>query len=692
MPARRMVMIVAAALALGAAAGGQVSGQAETLLQKAIQAETVDGNLKAAIGLYEQAVAAAGSNRPVAARALVQMGQCYEKLGSAEARKAYQRVVRDFGDQAEPLKAARTRLAALVKATEAGAAAPRFRRLEIPGKPSMNSAAMLSPDGTRFAFVAEGSIWTVPVSGGVHPDIAGEAVRLTKDMRAWEAGNCTVAWSTDGQWIAFRVRPDHSVYLVPASGGEPRRVDGIGPAPGGAQSMRISVSQSGKRIVFAAGPELSPSLFMIPGEGGRPSRLVPEIALEPAFSPNGRLVAYVKGERTAGGRLASIMVVAADGAEPVLVSSLPVDASTDSPTWSPDGRMIAFPVAAEDSGALWIVPVSSGGKPEAEPTKIDLKPIVTATLHGKSVRKFMDPLGGWSHKNEIALLLESPEDSAIYRVPVAGGRATLIGLEGREPRWSPDGKRVYFRGKTNIESVAAEGGDERPVPIGYKIPLTVWFPSGSNEVSRDGKSIVFAGGYHKSEQHPGLSGIFIVPSEGGEARQIAVPGDGVPLNPSWSPDGKWLAYTNTNSIWIVASEGGSPRQLTTAADQVAENELRWSPDGKTIAYFGADKTLRLTAVTVGPSQVLTRIPLANYFLGLSWSPDGSKLAYTTIEKAWIISASGGEPREIPVGFEGRMTQIDWSPDGRNLVFMGATGGEEEVWLMSDFLHLVKAVR
>jgi dipeptidyl aminopeptidase/acylaminoacyl peptidase len=68
------------------------------------------------------------------------------------------------------------------------------------------------------------------------------------------------------------------------------------------------------------------------------------------------------------------------------------------------------------------------------------------------------------------------------------------------------------------------------------------------------------------------------------------------------------------------------------------------------------------------------------------------LAYTTIEKVWVIPASGGEPREIPVGFEGSITQVDWSPDGQTLAFMGATGAKEEVWLMSDFLHLVKAGR
>jgi Tol biopolymer transport system component len=359
--------------------------------------------------------------------------------------------------------------------------------------------------------------------------------------------------------------------------------------------------------------------------------------------------------------------------------------------------MIAFPAVTEDSAALWIVPVSIDGRPEAEPTKIDLKPIVMATLHGKSVRKFVNPLGGWSRKNEIALLLESPADSAIYRVPVAGGRATLIALEGREPRWSPDGKRVYFRGKTNIESVASEGGDERSVPIRSEVPMIVWFPSGSNEVSRDGRSIVFAGGYRVNEQRAALSGIFTIPSQGGEARPIAVPAGGSPENPSWSPDGKWIAYTGyaqagpgaKAGIWIVSSEGGSPKQITSDADQVEENELRWSPNGKTIAYFGADKTVRLIPSTGGPSQVLTKIPIVNDFLGLSWSPDGSKLAYTTIQKAWVIPASGGEPREIPVGFEGKITQIDWSPDGKTLAFTGASGAEEEVWLMSDFLPLVK---
>ena len=61
-------------------------------LQAAVRAETVDGNLKGAIELYQKL--SKSSDRAVAAQALVRMGQCYEKLGSTEARQAYERAVR----------------------------------------------------------------------------------------------------------------------------------------------------------------------------------------------------------------------------------------------------------------------------------------------------------------------------------------------------------------------------------------------------------------------------------------------------------------------------------------------------------------------------------------------------------------------------------------------------------------------
>ena len=78
-----------------------------------------------------------------------------------------------------------------------------------------------------------------------------------------------------------------------------------------------------------------------------------------------------------------------------------------------------------------------------------------------------------------------------------------------------------------------------------------------------------------------------------------------------------------------------------------------------------------------------------WFLGLSWSPDGARLAYTDFKRVLVIPAAGGEPEVVQPGFEGAILTLDWSPDGQTFAFWGTTGGEEEVWLMSDFLPLVK---
>ena len=85
--------------------------RAEVALQAAIHTEIVDGNLKAAIQQYE-AVTRSG-NRKAAAQALVKMGRCYEKLGDAQSKAAYERVIRDYTDQQDAVRQAQRSLAAM---------------------------------------------------------------------------------------------------------------------------------------------------------------------------------------------------------------------------------------------------------------------------------------------------------------------------------------------------------------------------------------------------------------------------------------------------------------------------------------------------------------------------------------------------------------------------------------------------
>src|SRR6476620_7237298 len=102
----KVIMVLAVAGVLAAQ-----SGDADVMLQRAIRKESVEGDLKGAIDLYKKVAAA--KNRSAAAKALLRLGECYEKQGNAESRKTYERLVRDFSDQADLAARARARLTAL---------------------------------------------------------------------------------------------------------------------------------------------------------------------------------------------------------------------------------------------------------------------------------------------------------------------------------------------------------------------------------------------------------------------------------------------------------------------------------------------------------------------------------------------------------------------------------------------------
>ena len=80
----------------------------DKLFKAAMNTELVDGNLPAAIEQYTKVVQT--GSRALAAQALVRMAECYQKLGDAESRKIYERLVRDYADQKESAAIARARL------------------------------------------------------------------------------------------------------------------------------------------------------------------------------------------------------------------------------------------------------------------------------------------------------------------------------------------------------------------------------------------------------------------------------------------------------------------------------------------------------------------------------------------------------------------------------------------------------
>jgi tetratricopeptide (TPR) repeat protein len=88
--------------------------QSEKLFNEGIYQEEVKGELKKAIKVYQEIVNKFRENRPMAAKAQLHIGMCYEKLGKQAAIKAYKKVIWEFPDQEEVVIEARMRLSGLM--------------------------------------------------------------------------------------------------------------------------------------------------------------------------------------------------------------------------------------------------------------------------------------------------------------------------------------------------------------------------------------------------------------------------------------------------------------------------------------------------------------------------------------------------------------------------------------------------
>ncbi|MBE3134274.1 MAG: PD40 domain-containing protein, partial [Acidobacteria bacterium] len=166
------------------------------LLRAAIEKEEVDGDLDAAIAQYKQVIKVAGANRAVAAQALLRLGGCYEKRGPEEARRTYQQLIREYGEQAKEVAAARQRLAALTTGAPARAG---DSRLTIRRVPDLDMYAKPSPDGKYLAFTDWKSGNSV-----IREVVTGATRSLTKDGVFGEASRYAEfsAWSGDSRRIA----------------------------------------------------------------------------------------------------------------------------------------------------------------------------------------------------------------------------------------------------------------------------------------------------------------------------------------------------------------------------------------------------------------------------------------------------------------------------------------------------------
>ncbi len=214
--------------------------------------------------------------------------------------------------------------------------------------------------------------------------------------------------------------------------------------------------------------------------------------------------------------------------------------------------------------------------------------------------------------------------------------------------------------------------------------------SGTASVTVEPERIAFI-----SDQNDDQSDIYIMDIEGSNVERLTTT-DAFEEVPSWSPDGRRIAYNLydiTGGIMVMNDDGGWTLRLIGNDSERAYLYPAWSPDGSKITFVKAtpfetgveDLDIFVMDVDGGNVTQLTDTSGGDEWLP-TWSPDGTKIVYdfTLKDQAgdiYVINADGSNSQRL-TSHPANDTEPDWSPDGTQIAFMSNRDGDYEIYVMN----------
>jgi tricorn protease len=459
-----------------------------------------------------------------------------------------------------------------VPTASAAASLPRFAQAAQAAQVPSDSVPRLfqhpSLSATAIAFDYAGEIWIVPRAGG-------EARRLvTGQLR-----NARPIFSPDGTQVAFTGIYDGNtdVYVVPFAGGEPRRL-----THHPADDEAVGWTPDGARVLFRsmrATPRDLPRLFTVSTGGGFPEPLPLPSGVEASYSPDGKRIAFIpfpqwqpEWKLYRGGQLTYIWL--ADLSDSHVARVPHVQANDRYPMWVDD---TVYFVSDRDAGTygLFAFDTKGGGAVKEllrDPDGIDVHfasagpgGIVCERLDGL----FVYDLGtSKTTKVPVAISAELPQVRPHF-VHVTSDDVLNVAV-------SPTGKRVLLEAHGDILSVPAQKGDARNLTRSPSVAdrRPAWSP--------DGKWIAWV------SDASGDEALYLRAPDGiGGTKKIDLSlGPAFPRTPVWSPDSKKLLLIDKHaSLWLVDVEHPTPLLIDSNRFTGAwVLDPSWSPDSRWVAY------------------------------------------------------------------------------------------------------------
>jgi Tol biopolymer transport system component len=641
---------------------------AEELYQKAVQLETVKGELEQAIGVYKNIISRYAANQALAAKSLLHMGLCYEKLGKNEAKKAYERIIKEYANQPDVVAKARARLAVLTAGTKEGSGPVARRILSDNIEPEIENPAIIypSPDGQWVAYTQEEVC--------IRNLETNEVKQVAPGRPAFS--NWSVVWSPDGKRLAYwqkdlKTNTGSVIILDLTTGGTTTVLKS-----GKDELYLLDWSRDGRHLL--CNHEGKNTLELIKIKEGTVTILSDSVwyGQRSSFSPDGRCVTYAKGPYG----FESVYTQSIAGGPSHKIAEIDKGAKTYlHPLWSPDGKWIAY----QQEYGIWLRPVTDG-VPNG-PARVAYKTTAPRwAVTWKTTGFYMTYNGEYFHAYQVAV---DAETGKLARE----GAQTIPDSPGgfSDFAWSADRRHIVYTGWQNtIQIYSSDTKASSFFDVGHPTSFWPWF-------SEDGKEVF----YNTADPATQKGVVKALNLQNGKVRDLFQPISGFMF--SFSSDGQRMAYNRrgnspgTGEI-VVAETGQSDGRVVASGSVWVHGRL--SPQGDRVVYARRDVATRplkdtdaITLCVVSSDGSGLR-PLATA-LGINsaiWDPSGRFVAYTAFKDTTtytrslrVIDAETGiETSRIDLPPIRRIQVTEWSSDGK---FIGVYSDKPfwEYWVIEN---------
>jgi Tol biopolymer transport system component len=667
MKSRQRVMTVL--LACSVLVYGQGGVSAEVELRSAMEMETVKGDLRGAIQRYTKL--ADSRDRSVAAKALLRMAQCHEKLGDAEARRIYERLVREFGDQTDAVAQARTKLGTTNRA--------KADRVVWSGKNVEHVAGNISPDGRWVSYTD----WWNSGNLMVHDLVSGTDRSLTPEDHWNKNGNAEGgAFSPDSRriaygWLAYNPRHIEIRTLNPGDSGVPKPVTVLSDASIAHLDVRDWSSDGTMLAVTYVRRDLVARMGVVVLQDGKLRELKQIRWRKPtrvAFSPDGRYLAYDQPVSETAAQRDLHVVDVSGGNESTVASHAANDVLLG---WSADGGSLLFRSNRGGAEGIYSVAMRNGAAAgEAELLKPDVGPVLAlGTTAGGSLCIYRDT-----------------STTAMYSAPVdlASGRLTgppaVESYRGGGGDWSRDGRLLAFQVSADglnylvVKNMGTGQVKKLPTQMNYFTEL---------RFAPDGKWLV--GG---AREFTGKAGLYRFDVETGATTLLE---DSSHTNRvQVSPDGAKLYYEAINPRRSVEHDltTGQKRDIVTQRTGMTTGSKELSPDGRYLAGImndgsrtAATSAIVVIPVTGGDLRELLAVQRPEGFESRpAWTPDSKAVVVVKQtgdrKEFWLIPVEGGAPRKLDLAIPNYIGGLRIHPNGRQIAFQ-AGEQSQEIWALEN---------